>query len=291
MRRVAFEIHNSHGDPLRGDVRFPEAPATGKLPAVVVCHGFKGFKDWGFFPYIGQRLAQAGMLAVAFNFSGSGIGPDLENFTEPERFAADTMSRQIDDLGVVLDALAAGAIGDGRADPRRLGALGHSRGAATVILRAREDVRLGALVAWAGVARLMRFSERELAVWRARGHMEFLNTRTGQTMRVDYTMVEDFERNRARFDVLGAVAELRLPLLLVHGEEDLSVRVEEARELQAAAPAGRSELLVVPRTGHTFGAEHPWKGTTPALERALEHTIEWLHMGLGPGNLGSEHEP
>ena len=32
-------------------------------PAVVVLHGFKGFKDWGFFPPFAERIARAGMTA------------------------------------------------------------------------------------------------------------------------------------------------------------------------------------------------------------------------------------
>ena len=42
-------------------------------PAVVIVHGFKGFKDWGFFPPFAERVARAGMTAVTFNMSGSGV--------------------------------------------------------------------------------------------------------------------------------------------------------------------------------------------------------------------------
>jgi alkanesulfonate monooxygenase SsuD/methylene tetrahydromethanopterin reductase-like flavin-dependent oxidoreductase (luciferase family) len=62
MRCIAFELANRRGDPLRGDLRWVEAPRP--APVVVVCHGFKGFKNWGFFPYTGERLAQADVLAT-----------------------------------------------------------------------------------------------------------------------------------------------------------------------------------------------------------------------------------
>jgi pimeloyl-ACP methyl ester carboxylesterase len=291
MGAVTFELANRRGDPIRGDARFPDTPA-GKLPTVVVCHGFKGFKDWGFFPHLGERLAGAGFLSLCFNFSGSGIGPDLQNFTELDRFAADTISQQIDDLGCVLDAIESGRVVGGRADLRRLGLLGHSRGAATAILRAHEDPRLRSVVTWAPVSSILRWSDRELAQWRAQGYLEFLNTRTGQQMRVNYTAIEDWLANRDRFDLRRAVAELACPLLIVHGEEDLSVRVEEGRELhEAAAPRGKCELVVLPHTGHTFGVEHPWKGPTPALERAIDRSIVWLEQSLGVPTGGiTQHE-
>jgi len=76
VNTTQFELVGADGGPLRGDVRTQEKGAD--RPAVVICHGFKGFKDWGFFPHLAARIARAGMTAVSFNFSGSGVGPDGE---------------------------------------------------------------------------------------------------------------------------------------------------------------------------------------------------------------------
>jgi dienelactone hydrolase len=285
MRSTAFELSNRSGMPLRGDVRFPSA--AGLLPAVVVCHGFKGFKDWGFFPEVGSQLARAGFMAVAFNFSGSGVGPDLQTFTELDRFAADTTSAQIEDLGCVLDAIQRGTIGDHRADSRRIAVLGHSRGGAVAILRAHIDKRLRAVATWAAIATLLRWSEEEQRAWRQAGFSEFLNTRTGQVMRVNIGYLDDLRTHADTFDVARAVSELEVPLLVVHGADDASVPVREARTLHAAARPGRAELLILPDTGHTFGIEHPWNGTKPAFEQALSHTITWLQASLAPVHEGS----
>jgi dienelactone hydrolase len=273
-----FQLSNHAGLPLRGHVQAPAG--SGPHPVVVVCHGFKGFKNWGFFPYVGESLARAGFTSVLFNFSGSGIGPDLENFTELDRFAADTMSAQLDDLGVVLDAIRRGEVAAG-ADPSRIGLLGHSRGGAAVLIRAREEPAVRAVVTWAGISHLLRASERELADWKERGFMEFVNARTHQTMRVDYTQIADVLQNRERFDLRRCMSDLRVPALIVHGEQDLSVAAAEAHELHAAADPARCELHIVPRTGHTFGAVHPWQGTTSALESALTRSIDWFRRHLG----------
>ena len=274
MRNISFETASRGGWTLRGDIRWDGGSA--RRPVVVVCHGFKGFKNWGFFPWLGERLAAAGFLSVSFNFSGCGVGADLFEFTELDRFAADTITRQIDDLGTVLDGVTSGALGCGVADPRRIAVLGHSRGGGVAVLRAREDRRVGAVVTWAGVAKGLRWPAEERREWRARGFAEFPNARTGQMMRVDVTLLDDLETNAGRFDILRAASESRAPFLIVHGDADLSVPATEASALYGAAPAGRAELLLLPGAGHTFGAEHPWKGPTPALERALEHTIAWL---------------
>ena len=106
-------------------------------------------------------------------------------------------------------------------------------------------------------------------------------------MRMNVGFLDDLAANAERFDVLRAVSELEAPLLVVHGEDDASVPASEARALHAAARPGRAELLLVAGTGHTFGVEHPWKGTTPALESALEHSIVWMQASLAGVHEGS----
>ncbi len=278
MRSTGFELVSSNSAPLRGDVRCEEG--TGALPVVVVCHGFKGFKNWGFFPHLGDELAAAGFLSVGFNFSGSGIGSDLENFTEMDRFAADTISQQLDDLGQVLDAIERGEIGTDRANPQRIAVLGHSRGGAIAILRARSDSRLRAVVTWSAVSNLLRCTEAEARGGRERGFLEVLNARTRQMMRMNVSYLDDLAAHGERYDVLRAVSELEVPLLVVHGGADASVPARVARALHAAARPGRAELLLLPGVGHTFGAEHPWRGSNPALDRAVQHTVSWLQASL-----------
>src|SRR5918999_836715 len=78
-------------------------------PAVIVLHGFKGFKDWGMFPPFAERLARAGVTAVSPNASGSGVD-DAGEFTLPDRFGHNTFSRELLDLAQVIDALAAGQL-------------------------------------------------------------------------------------------------------------------------------------------------------------------------------------
>ena len=46
--------------PILVDVR--AAGRDSPRPAVVVLHGFKGFKDWGMFPPLADRLARAGFV-------------------------------------------------------------------------------------------------------------------------------------------------------------------------------------------------------------------------------------
>jgi dienelactone hydrolase len=269
--------------PLHGLVDLPASP--GPRPAVVVCHGFKGFMEWGFFPYLATLLAERGMTAVRFNVWGSGMRPGEDRVGDLAAFRADTHGRELADVLAVLAAAAGGGIAPGRIDPARLGLCGHSRGGGNAILAAalaewRERVR--ALVTWAAVATFDRYGPEQKAAWRRDGALPVVNSRTGQELAMGVELLEDLEADDAALDVAGAARRLAAPWLIVHGEADETVSVDDARRLDAAA-TGPHELLLLPGATHTFNARHPFAGPTPQLIQAMNATQRWFRRYLGEG--------
>jgi len=264
------------GDVNRGDVRIPDGPPP--RSAVVVVHGFKGFKDWGFFPWVAEALVGAGYAVVSFNFSRNGIGSDPGRFTELDRFGANTLSLEQEELrSVVAETL------DGDLLPQRPAAvalLGHSRGGGQAILAAGQEERVGALVTWAAVSYFDRWTEETKAEWRADGRMWVRNQRTGEDMPVDVALLEDFEANRDRLDVTATAARIQAPWLILHGSEDMSVWPGEAATLARANAVARLQFIV--GAGHTFEATHPFQGPTLQLEQAMDLTVAHLHRHLEP---------
>ena len=267
MIHTTFTREPRPGDVIRGDLRIPDGPPP--RSAVVVVHGFKGFKDWGFFPYTCERLAAAGHSVVPFNMSHNGVGPDLQSFSELERFGANTLSLELEEVLSILDEVIAGNLLPRR--PDHVGILGHSRGGGQAILAAAEEHRVRAVATWAAVSHFDRWSDETKAEWRAEERIWILNSRTGQQMPLEVGLLEDFEANRDRLDIPAAAARLDRPWLIVHGVGDLSVRSDEARSLARAAQKAR--LVLVDGAGHTFEARHPFAGGTPALDRALDATV------------------
>jgi dienelactone hydrolase len=248
-------------------------------PAVVIVHGFKGFKDWGMFPPLAERLALAGFGAVSFNASGSGVDGSGE-FVWPERFGRNTFSAELADLARVLDALESGALET--AAPTSIGLIGHSRGGGMALLQAACDARVRALVTWAGISTVDRWtSADEVAGWRERGRLDVVNTRTGQVLPLYPDVLDDVAANKdGPLDIQRAAALLDRPWLLIHGTGDTSVSVTEADRLaQAAKPPGFRKILLE-GAGHTFGAAHPWKGSTPELDTAISETVGWFSRHL-----------
>jgi pimeloyl-ACP methyl ester carboxylesterase len=220
LTRTRFELRpRDGGPPVRGDLRVQEG--TQPLSAVVICHGFKGFREWGFFPAVARSLAAAGHAVVSFDFSHNGVGADGVDFSALDLFAQQTHSRNVDEIRMVLEAVRGKGLLPKRA--RHVGLLGHSRGGGEAVLAAAEDGRADALVTWNAIATVHRWTDEQLGRWRHGEPVEITNARTGEAMPVGPGLParRGGEYRAARHP--RAAARLTLPWLIVHGEADTSV--------------------------------------------------------------------
>jgi len=275
---TTFELTAADGGPLRGDVR--TAAGEAPRPAVVICHGFKGFKNWGFFPHLADRLARGGLSAVSVNFASSGVGPEGDRFSEAERFGRGTFGRDLQDLGRLVETLRAGRLPGVRAAPSAVGLFGHSRGGGLAVLHAGGDPDVGALVTWSAIGSPFRWGPETIRKWKADGRIQITNQRTGEVLPLYLDVLDELEGDRdGRFDMAAAAERVRVPWLIVHGEADETVSVREAQLLHKASDE-RAELLVVRHGSHTFGARHPWAGSTRELDQAMDATVGWFLRAL-----------
>jgi len=265
-----FKIKNNNSDNITVDYRYNEKAEH--LPLLVFVHGFKGFKDWGCFPYMLDKFAENNIFAVSFNFSYNGVGEkvnELSEFIRLDLFAKNTFSRELDDLGSVLDFLE-----ENRQrynyNFENLSLAGHSRGGGIAILKTAEDIRIKNLITLASVSEFDRYTKERKKEWKERGYIQVLNTRTKQYMRMNYTLIEDLKNNRERLDIKKAVSKIGVPYLIIHGEEDMAVDYSEAVELHLLSNKSLTKLELIANTGHTFGAVHPFNGTTEALEKVID---------------------
>lgn len=232
--------------------------------------------DWGMFPHLAARLTKAGLGAISFNFSGSGVGPDGQSFSEPDRFAHDTYLRQLADLEIVSKAAGAGGLAPGFAPPRKVGLFGHSRGGVACLFRAALEPGVAALVTWSSIAHVHRWSAEAVQQWRADGTLDVVNSRTGQVLKISTDILDEVERHAEdRLSIPKAASRVSAPWLILHGDQDEAVAVDNARDLYRASGA-KATLLVIEKGGHTFGARHPWQGSTPELDQAMDATVEWF---------------
>ena len=271
-----FKVRNESGDGIAGDLRYAEG-GTG-LPLLIICHGFTAHKDWGPFPYFGRRFAALGFASAVFNFSHNGMGPGSRRFTELEKFSRNTIGKELEDIRALLRAAEEGTYGAGRIDPSRIGIVGHSRGGGVAILSASREPRIRGVAAWATVATFHRYTRHQRDAWERQGFLPVTVRGLRTRLKFGIEVLRDLEANREVYDLPRAVRALKVPLLLVHGAADVSVRPAEAESLYTVADRSKTEFVVLEGTGHAFGAKHPYRSGTPAVDHLVELTARWFHM-------------
>ncbi|MCL7752513.1 alpha/beta fold hydrolase [Polaribacter sp. Z022] len=272
MKKVKnFSIEGKHQKPIVTDVFYKEDHQPKKV--IIFCHGYKGFKDWGAWNLMAEDFAKAGFFFIKFNFSHN--GGTLEqpiDFPDLDAFGNNNYSKELDDLGAVIDWISAKENYKNEVDINNISIIGHSRGGGIVLLKSAEDIRVKKVITLAGVC---DFEKRTATVgdldqWKKEGVKYVLNGRTKQNMPHFYQFYEDFIQNKERLNVRKATENLEIPHLIIHGNADTSVLINEAESLKEWNL--KSEFKIIEGANHVFNVSHPW--TKKSVSKELLEVID-----------------
>jgi len=269
-------IVGSDDQPISCDVQFN--PNLRNMPVVVFCHGFKGFKDWGPWNEVAKYFAEKGVFFLKMNFSHNGVSlDDLTDITDVDIFGKNTFSKELADLGHVLDWFVEGnEIYRPYIDSENVTLIGHSLGAAICLIKTIEDDRIMRIISWGGAFNLKKLSEVEDdKIWKERGYSELTNVRTGDIYRINYSFREDFLSNIEKLDLTKRLVELDQAILMIHGTNDSVSPISNAKKIFEFVPHA---LLIENEGDHTFGGKHPWEQTNmpPILEQVVIDSLEFI---------------
>lgn len=237
------EIRNAQGELL--DYAFHPGTANSQN-IVVIGHGVTGNKDRPFVVALGAALEQADITALRFSFSGNGDSAGA--------FTDSTISKEVEDLGALLDALS----------DHTVCYIGHSMGGAVGVMRASTDPRIKYLVSLAGMVHTAKFAAVEFGD--ATPDAGFMWDEEDCPLAQKY--VDDMNQIDS---VVELGAQVRVPWLLVHGSEDDVVPIEESYDIIAKANQP-NELFVIEGSNHVF-SEH--------TEVMVEKVVAWVKEQFG----------
>lgn len=229
--------------------------------AVLLAHGFKGYKDYGFIPVVARRLVEALPVVVhRFNFSHSGMTSDIASFARPGLFERDTWNKQVFDLDALMKA---SSEGDAPLTPAGLpiALLGHSRGGVSCLLcagrRFRDDrpPEPAAVVTMSSPDKALNLSPDAMALLQKQGYLVSPSSRTGQDLRIARAWLEEQEASPMDHDVLGLAGAIGCPVLAIHGSDDPTVDPQCARRIASACPHG--QFALIERGDHVYKTPNP----------------------------------
>jgi dipeptidyl aminopeptidase/acylaminoacyl peptidase len=237
----AVKIKGPDGQLLPGYLTIPVGSAGKKLPTIVYPHGGPYARDsWGFDTVV-QFLASRGYAVVQVNFRGStGYGDDwydagLRNWG----------TVMVDDI----TAATKWAIAEGIADPAHTCIVGWSYGGYAALMSAvREPDLYKCVVSIAGVSDLRALANDERRFY-------------GGRFRAKYSIGSDTDELKAG-SPLRAPEKIKAPVLLVHGDDDIQVNVDQSRRMARALEREKKKYeLVIIKDGNHSLARYEWRET------------------------------
>ena len=218
---------------------------------VVVCHGMMSSKDSPKHTGIAARLAERGHMALRFDFSGRGESPGS--------LMGLTFARQVIECRAAMAELR-------RIGVSKIALVGSSMGGAVAVLTAAVETVV-ALATMATVGRTDLLPERAvgkagLEKWLREGSIQV------QGEPVGIALVEDAQRT----DVPAAAAKITCPWLILHGESDEVIPVEDSQILYEATAGG--VLEIVAGADHKFSKEEHREFITNRIVDFLDEKLK-----------------
>jgi uncharacterized protein len=232
-----------------------------KYPLVCLCHGAPPGAppppDDGGYPELAEILCRRGLAVYWFNFRGSrdsGGNYDLLGWTR--------------DLQIVLDYL----WGLDSLDKSRLSLVGFSAGAAVAIYVASLDPRVSRVVACSSPAEFKPGPGDSWQSWV--DHFREI----GAIRDDDFpSSVEQWAADCQRINPIRHIAAVSpRPLLIIHGNMDSNVPVENAHRLYERARPPK-QLVIIDGAGHRLRRD----------QRVIDTIVSWLSSGtIDPPSAG-----
>ena len=251
-----------------------------KMPVIIFCHGYKGYKDWGAWNLVAKEFANNNFFFLKFNFSHN--GGTVENpidFPDLNAFGNNNFTHELNDIERVLSFMSENTEFSKNIDLTNIFLIGHSRGGGLCAIKASENKQIKGLITWAGVSNFkIRFNEgsEEFKEWKDKGVKYVENKRTKQQMPHFFQFYLDFKENEKRFNIQSAVQSLKIPFLVIHGDNDKSVLQNEGRDLHSWNK--NSKFFSVKNGTHTFSSMHPWQELKlpKGLQSVTETSINFI---------------
>ena len=254
--------------------------SNNKMPVIIFCHGYKGYKDWGCWNLVAKEFATSNLFFIKFNFSyNGGTVQNPIDFPDLNAFGNNNFTHELNDIERVISFVSSNKTFSTNIDLNNIFLIGHSRGGGICAIKASEDKRIKGLVSWASVSNFkIRFSEgsEEFLKWKEKGVKYVENKRTKQLMPHFYQFYLDFKKNEKRYNIKTAVENLKIPFLVVHGDNDNSVLPFEGSDLHSWNK--NSKFLNIENGNHTVSSKHPWDGEKlpKELKAVTEASISFI---------------
>jgi alpha/beta superfamily hydrolase len=249
MKKKIF-FKNSKGNKLCGILSNPTSQK--EKPIIILCHGFSTSKEGRTYVRLEEILNDEGISTFRFDFFGHGeSGGKFEEITAFEA---------VDDIQNAIKFLRESGY-------EKIGLVGSSFGGMASIIASSKSNALYVLALKSPVSDYMalinsRVDEQDIKGWEEKGIIDVTGV-DGETRKLKYSFYEEAEKIKA----YEAAQNIKVAALIVHGDEDETVPVEQSRKTASLIQNCRLEIIE--------GADHTYSDTSH-FEKMLDLISEFI---------------
>lgn len=243
---------------------------NGKL--IIFLHGYMGYKDWGCWNLVSDFFTIHSYGFLKYNVSHNGGTTDNPiDFDDLESFSKNSYLNEIYDFQSILHL-----VEESFAEMPDIYVIGHSRGGGIALLQSDNGL-IKKIATWAAIASIdNRFpTGKEFQAWKADRYYFKKNGRTSQQMPHHFSQYESYKKYSQRLNIESYCKNSTVPTLVVHGEQDSSVSIDEGKTISNWLGV---DLTVIENENHTFGSSQPWKldSLPSGLEQVCNETLAFF---------------
>ncbi|MBI5221380.1 MAG: alpha/beta hydrolase [Candidatus Magasanikbacteria bacterium] len=203
---------------------------------VILIHGYSSNKNRPSSLDLATELSKRGINSLRIDLNGCGE-------SEGE-FKFQTITSTVDDVEAAMNYLKS----LGYSQMELFGASAGGLTAMATALKHPEVARLGLKCPVSDYVdqKIKRKGKGGIQEWKDEGFSIYTSSSSGREHQVDYSVFEDY-KNYIMFD---KVKDIKCPTLIVHGDADDVVDVEDSKRLVKNFP--NAELMIMPGANHTF---------------------------------------
>ncbi|MCP2520727.1 alpha/beta fold hydrolase [SCandidatus Aminicenantes bacterium Aminicenantia_JdfR_composite] len=217
---------NSSGFKLCGILSNPIFPKKEKV--VILCHGFTTDKNSITNLILEKILNESEISTFRFDFTGHGESEgELGNIT---------ISKAVDDVLTSIQFLK-------RLDYSKIGLIGSSFGGLASILASSRSKDIQVMALKSPVSDLyelfvLQAGEHLIEKWKNEGYIDYTSV-NGDNFKLDYSLLKEAEE----INVYKIASEIKIPVLIVHGDHDESVPLNQSKNLASLLKNCKLEII------------------------------------------------
>lgn len=251
-------IKNSKGLKLASVLHCPDK--NKQYPAMIILHGFTGYKEESHIEELAKSLAKNGFAAITFDCSGSG---ESEGTFEKDYL----VSNYLEDIKYIYNYVQKLEF----VDKNRIGVVGHSMGGMLSVIFASMQPKIKACIAISPTTTMIaaNWIKAVIEEWERVGWFNKEFSRDGKRIEIPFSFVADANK----FNALNFVQKLHCPFLMILGLEDNVVVPNDSKKIFKIAD-NQKELLEIP------GMNHDYKKHSELIKKVNEKALAFLKKYL-----------